>query len=125
MALTGTIQLPKAKSKAQFVGFCDANAFNAGGVCFSCNKAIPPYIWRKEFPVDIPTQVALDINPNGVLTNSDLEMAGVILQFLALEQIVPDLHHVQMAIGCDNTPAVAWTKKMATHTSSPIAHRLL
>jgi hypothetical protein len=78
-----------------------------------------------EFPADITAQVVSDKNPDGVLTNSDLEMAGVILQFLALEQIVPDLCHIQVAIGCDNTPAVAWTKKMATHASSPVAYWLL
>jgi hypothetical protein len=108
-----------------FVGFCDASAFGAGGVWFSCNQAIPPSVWRLEFPADITAQVVSDKNPDGVLTNSDLEMAGVILQFLALEQIVPDLRHIQVAIGCDNTPAVAWTKKMATHASSPVAYRLL
>jgi hypothetical protein len=68
--------------------------------------------------------VVSDKNPMGVLTNSDLEMAGVILQFLALEQTVPDLRNLQVAIGCDNTLAVTWTKKMATHASSPVAHRL-
>jgi hypothetical protein len=108
-----------------FVGFCDASAFGAGGVWFSCNQTLPPSVWRLEFPADITAQVVSDKNPDGVLTNSDLEMAGVILQFLALEQIVPDLRHIQVAIGCDNTPAVAWTQKMATHASSPVAYRLL
>jgi hypothetical protein len=108
-----------------YVGFCDASAFGAGGVWFSAIKAIPPTVWRVEFPPDITAQVVSDKNPTGALTNSDLEMAGVSLQFLALEQIAPDLRHAHVAIGCDNTPAVAWTKKMATHSSSPVAHRLL
>jgi hypothetical protein len=36
-----------------FVGFCDASVFGAGGVWFSGNKAIPPFVWRVEFPTDI------------------------------------------------------------------------
>jgi hypothetical protein len=108
-----------------YVGFCDASAFGAGGVWFSGNKSIPPSVWRVEFPADITAQVVSQKNPRGVLTNSDLEMAGVLLHYLALEEIVPDLRHAQVAIGCDNSPAVAWTKKMATHASSPVAHRLL
>jgi hypothetical protein len=94
-----------------YVGFCDASAFGAGGVWFSGNKYIPPTVWRVEFPPDITAEVT---NPDGKLTNSDLEMAGVLLHYLALEQIIPDLMRSQAVIGCDNTPSVAWTRRMAT-----------
>jgi hypothetical protein len=108
-----------------YVGFCDASAFGAGGVWFSGNTAIKPSVWRVEFPADITNQVVSDKNPKGVLTNSDLEMAGVLLHYLALEQIVADLRATQAVIGCDNTPAVAWTRRMASRAASPVAHRLL
>jgi hypothetical protein len=108
-----------------YVGFCDASAFGAGGVWFSGDKPLRPAVWRVEFPPDITSQVVSDSNPTGALTNSDLELAGVLLHYLALEQVVPDLQHVRVAIGCDNTPAVAWTTRMATRASSPIAFRLL
>jgi hypothetical protein len=108
-----------------YIGFCDASAFGAGGVWFSGTRAIQPSVWRLEFPVDITNQVISDQNPTGVLTNSDLEMAGVLLHYLALEQIVPDLTHAQAAIGYDKSPAVAWTKQMTTWASSPVAYRLL
>jgi hypothetical protein len=110
-----------------YVGFCDASAFGAGGVWFSGNKHIPPTVWHVEFPPDITAEVVSDKNPNGKLTNSDLEMAGVLMHYLALEQIVPDLvlMRSQAVIGCDNTPAVAWTRHMATQASSPVSHRLL
>jgi hypothetical protein len=108
-----------------YIGFCDASAFGAGGVWFSGSKSLRPSVWRVEFPSDITRQVVSDSNPNGALTNSDLELAGVLLHYAALEQLVPDLSHVQVAIGCDNTPAVAWTQRMATRASSPVAYRLL
>jgi hypothetical protein len=108
-----------------YIGFCDASAFGAGGVWFSGSKSLRPSVWRVEFPSDITAQVISDTNPTGVLTNSDLELAGVLLHYAVLEQLVPDLTHVQVAIGCDNTPAVAWTKRMAARASSPVAYRLL
>jgi hypothetical protein len=52
-------------------------------------------------------------------------LAGVLLHYSVLDQLVPDLTHVQVAIGCDNTPAVAWTQRMAARASSPVAYRLL
>lgn len=108
-----------------YVGFCDASAFGAGGVWFSGSRSLPPTVWRVEFPPDITREVVSDANPNGRLTNSDLEMAGVLLHYLALEQVAGSLRHVQVAIGSDNTPAVAWTTKMATRASSPVAYHLL
>ncbi len=59
----------------------------------------PPYVWQLEYPANITAQVGLQANPEGSLTKLDLEMAGVLLQFLALEQIVLDLYHVKVAIG--------------------------
>jgi hypothetical protein len=63
-----------------------------------------------EFPPDITAEVVSDSNPHGKLTNSDLEMAGVLLHYLALEQLVPNLVHTQAVVGCDNLRAVAWTQ---------------
>jgi hypothetical protein len=66
-------------------------------------------------------------HPTGTLTNSDLEMAGVLLHEAVLKAALgPNrMRHVQTAIGCDNSPAVAWTKRMATRSASPISFCLL
>jgi hypothetical protein len=107
-----------------YVGFCDATAFGAGGVWFSGNLPLQPTLWRVEFLADITHQVVSDSNPSGTLTSSDLELAGVVLHYLALEQIAESLLDCQMAIGCDNTPAVSWTTRMATQSASSIAYQL-
>jgi hypothetical protein len=86
---------------------------------------VPPSVWRVEFPPDITSQVLSEKNPDGQLTNSDLEMAGVLLQYLVLEEPVPNLSRRQAVIGCDNSLAVAWMRRMAAQASSPVAHRLL
>ncbi|MEM7495226.1 MAG: hypothetical protein AAF471_03635 [Myxococcota bacterium] len=109
----------------QFVGFCDASGTGAGGVWFSMidEPAFPPMVWRAAFPEDITDSIRSTARPNGTVTNSDLEMAGVLLAFLVLECMV-DLRHRHIAIWCDNTPTVAWTKRL-TANRSRVAARLL
>jgi hypothetical protein len=110
---------------ADYIDLCDASTFSAGGIWFSGNKSLAPLVWRFEFPTDIMAQVISDQNPTGVLTNSDLEMACIILHYMTLEQLGVDLWHASTTIGCDNSAVVAWTKQMATQASSPGAYRLL
>jgi hypothetical protein len=45
---------------------------------------VRPTVWRMEWPTDV---VAL--YREGKLTNSDLEMAGVVLQYLVAKQMRP------------------------------------
>jgi hypothetical protein len=110
-----------------YTGYCDASAFGAGGVWFGANQKLDPIVWRVQWPKDVTHAVVSTTNPNGTLTNSDLEMAGVLLQEAVLEAALgPDLmRHAQTAIGCDNSPAVAWTTRMATRSASPVSFRLL
>ena len=58
-----------------------------------------------------------DDNPDGSITNSDLEMAGLLLCWLVLEYVAPDLHHKHAALFCDNSPTVAWVRRMAAKGS--------
>jgi hypothetical protein len=109
-----------------YTGFCDASAFGAGGVWFGGSKPLPPIVWRIQWPQDITTDVVSDSNPTGRITNSDLEMAGVLLQEAVLEKhLGPAMIGAHTAIGSDNSPAVAWTTRMATRSASPISYHLL
>jgi hypothetical protein len=110
-----------------YTGYCDASAFGAGGVWFGAAQRLNPIVWRVQWPKDVTNAVISTTNPTGTLTNSDLEMAGVLLQEAVLEAAIgPNrMRHAQTAIGCDNSPAVAWTKRMATRSASPVSFRLL
>jgi hypothetical protein len=110
-----------------YTGYCDASAFGAGGVWFGAGKHLPPMVWRVQWPTDITNAVVSTTNPKGHLTNSDLELAGVLLQEAVLEATLgPNaMQDAQTAIGCDNSPAVSWTTRMATRSASPISFRLL
>eukprot|EP00978_Attheya_sp_CCMP212_P046624 scaffold402300_cov43-Attheya_sp.AAC.1 len=58
-----------------FVGYRDASAFGTDGVWFSGLLSLTPTVWRVEWPSDITANVVFDKNPDGTITNSDLEMA--------------------------------------------------
>jgi hypothetical protein len=109
-----------------YVGNCDACATGAGGVWYSGTIGVPPLVWRLNFPESISSQVVSDANPTGRLTNSDLELAGVLLHYSVLEDVLGNqLRHSRVGIFCDNTPAVYWTARMADKSQSATSGRLL
>ncbi len=103
--------------------YCDASKMGAGGVWFGISKPLPPIVWRITFPPDIQQAIVSESNPTGRLTNSDLEMAGMLCQWLVLE-VMAEVAHTHVAIGCDNTPTVAWSSRLLA-TKAPIAAHLL
>jgi hypothetical protein len=72
-----------------YIGHCDASKLGAGGVWLSGTRTLSPIVWRVEWPEDIRNNVVSFDNPSGTITNSDLEMAGMLLHFLVLEHLVP------------------------------------
>ena len=89
-----------------YAGYCDASAFGAGGVWFGSGTALPRSVWRIQLPQDITSDVVSYANPNGRLTNSDLEMAAVVLQQAVLEaRLGSAIAGTQAAIGSDNPPS--------------------
>jgi hypothetical protein len=105
-----------------YVGYCDASKLGAGGVWLSGTHYLQPVVWRVEWPEDIRQSVVSYDNPSGSISNSDLEMAGMVLHYLVLEHLVA-LRHVHVAAWCDNTPTVSWTNKLSSSRSS-VAGRL-
>jgi len=108
---------------ADFGGYCDASKEGAGGVWFGLNKALPPLVWRVVFPLEIQNDIVSDANKTGKISNSDLEMTGLLLHWLVLERIA-DLAHSHVACWCDNTPTVAWASRLLS-TKATNAARIL
>ena len=46
-----------------------------------------PTVFRLQWPPDITANVISEANPKGTITNSDLELAGLILLWLMMEHI--------------------------------------
>ena len=60
------------------IGTTDACKFGMGGTLFAHDEA--PVLWRSPFPADVSDRVASYDNPQGDVTNSDLEQAALIAQ---------------------------------------------
>jgi hypothetical protein len=58
------------------------------------------------------------------ITNSDLEMAGVLVAWFVLESCVP-LRHTSATVFSDNSPTVSWTNKLISRSENPTSSRLL
>lgn len=63
----------------------DASGEGVGGVWFSLTNSYTPIVWRIPWPTDITTSIISTGNKTGHLTNSDLELAGILLSWLIQE----------------------------------------
>jgi len=111
--------IPQATS---YIGHTDASGISAGGVLMSIDGFYKNTVWRVEWPEEVSRDVVSDRNPKGSITNSDLEMATILLQWLVLEHVGPTFHRSSLA-RCDNTPACSWATKMSLRSN--IAARLV
>ena len=109
----------------KYAGYHDAAAEGAGGVWFSLVDNMVPMVWRNSFPQDIASDVISDANPDGGITNSDLELAAEVLAIGVILDRAPWIKHAPLGTLCDNTPTVSWVEKMASKAKTPTAGRLL
>ena len=93
-------------------GYSDACKHGAGGVWIIPHGNEVRYIyWTCAFPSDISAQME-----TRELSINDLEMAGVLLEWLALEHLIPSMSNTQIGIQCDNTSTVHWTRKFTARS---------
>jgi hypothetical protein len=100
-----------------YIGICDASSFGFGGVIVGENSECPPTVVQLQWPKDITNNVKSNSNPNGLITNSDLKMAGLLIIFLVMEEIICDLTEANIALFSDNTPTVSWVTHLASRHS--------
>jgi hypothetical protein len=99
-------------------GTADASSEGAGGIWFG--DVFPPTVWRVNWPPEVKSRYKA-----GVLTNSDLEMAAIVLMMLVLEGLTERTRQHTL-IFSDNTPAVSWTGRLvSSKAESRVAARLL
>ena len=100
-----------------FIGVVDASGQGVGGVVIGENLACTPTVFRMEWPDDIKAELVSWSNRTGSITNSDLEMAGLLLLWLVMEGVCGNLQERRVALFSDNDPTVRWTKRMASRHS--------
>lgn len=112
------------KKPAAFHGECDAAKSGMGGLCFSMrHPTAAPLLWRSQFPADTQARVVSSDNPTGDITNSDLELAGVVAQNDVMAQAW-DTRHCTVNTRSDNSPAVGWTLRGSVSREGPVAYLL-
>jgi hypothetical protein len=107
-----------------YVGVCDASSYGAGGVIIGELSECRPTVFRLQWPPDITASVISDKNRGSKQTNSDLEMAGLLLLWLMIEHVCSCLVEKKVALFSDNSPTVSWVQRMACR-SSLIAEQLI
>lgn len=108
-----------------YIGYSDACRLGAGGVWCSGTVALEPFLWQVKWPKEIQNALVTAQNKSGTITINDLELAGAVLNWLALEcQDSVSLHNQHVGTYCNNTSAVTWAYKLRT-SKSAIAARLL
>jgi hypothetical protein len=95
----------------QYVGYHNVAADGAGGVWFSLVNNMSPVVWRAAFPQDIASEVVSDDNPEGRLTNSDLQLAAEVMAVGVALAVAPNVKHVPLGTLCDNTQRSAGLRR--------------
>lgn len=100
-----------------FVGIVDASSYSVGGIIIGEKASCPPTVFRVQWPADVTSEVVSFTNPTGRLTNSDLEMAGLLLLWLCIEGVCGPVRQRHVALFSNNSPTVSWVQRMATRQS--------
>ena len=89
------------------LGACDAAGEGMGGVHFVPDESgnVIPILWRRQFPEWISNRLVSFSNPDGDITNSDLELAGSVAQNDVLAQFA-DVTERTIHNSHDNTATV-------------------
>ena len=90
---------------------------------FDVTTPAPPVCWRARFPEEVTNDLVSWDNPRGSVTNSDLELAGVVAQHDVVARTA-DVRHTTVATWGDNTPSVAWTTRGSVSRNCPAAYLL-
>ena len=111
-------------------GHHDASAAGAGGIWFPAPHVAPregyehaPVIWRLRWPQEIIDRLVTADNPNGDITNSDLELAGGLIHLEALCQTF-DVRERTVLSKTDNLNTLFWERKGSATTDKVPAHLL-
>ncbi len=101
-----------------------ASSHGVGGVIFGELSECPPTVFRIQLPPDITANILSVANLKGTITNSDLELAGLVILWLMMEHVCGPLKDKRVALFGNSSPTVSWVQQMAAR-SSLIAEQLI
>jgi hypothetical protein len=107
------------------LGATDASALGVGSFWVPTHYGHPatPMVFRAPFSDKIRQRLISTSNPTGNLTNSDFELAALVL-CTALCSSLTTIPHMALWCASDNIAAVSWCTKGSTSSTGPAAHLL-
>ena len=105
-----------------YIGFVDASGQGTGGVVIGELSPCVPTIFRWQWPPDVAQDIKTAENPSRHITNSDLEMAGLVLLWLTMEEVCGPLEEKRLTLFNDNSPTIGWATKLASKRSTVAEH---
>lgn len=104
-------------------GSADACGKGMGGIWLSAFPNFSPLLWRAPFPPCVQSSLVSTRNPQGTVSNSDLELAAQIAeQDVLVHQW--DCRERTISTYTDNISARAWQRKGSKTTSGPTSYLL-
>jgi hypothetical protein len=96
-----------------FVRVLNASSYSVGGVIIGKLSECPPTVFCLQWPPDITANVITESNPTRIHTNSDLELAGLVILWIMMEHVCNDLAEKRIALFSNNILSVGWVQCMA------------
>ena len=112
------------RRKATHLGFCDTSGLGDGCVWLDLSRSGKDLVWHHPWPADIIAGLVSSTNREGTITNSDLELAALVLHEATLLASATEARMTTPRPGLDNTPIVSWSMKEAS-TINPVVAELL
>ena len=112
------------RRKPTHLGFFNASGLGGGGVWLDPPSLGKDLVWRHPWPEDIISNLVSSKKREGTITNSDMELVGLVLYEATLLAAEPDSSLAAPNSGSDNTPTVSWITKEAP-TINPMVAGLL
>jgi hypothetical protein len=100
-----------------FTGMVNAASTGAGGIW------ILPYVAQIVYPIQWPKDI-YNRYKTGELTNSNLEMAGIVIAWYVLESLV-NVFHTVAELFTDNSPSASWVTRSISNSAKPTSARML
>ena len=107
-----------------YIGVKDASGHVIGGVVFGEIFPCTPALFRMQYPEWVKRETISSSNRTGTLKNSDLEISGLLLLWLVMEEVCKVKYGDHVAVFSNNHPTVSWVDQLASK-SSVVAVKLL
>lgn len=105
----------------KIVGIMDASKYSVGVVVIGKGLEIPPTVSWLDGPAGIQGDMVSKGNLQGSITNLDLEMAALLLIFLAIKEVTQtakvDLTRLHIVLFSNNSLSVYWVQCLAVQRS--------